>query len=41
MHFLGEVEPDEVCFGLRVEAVFKDKAERKGSILDIAYFRPM
>ena len=40
VHFLGEVEPEDICIGTRVEAVFKDKAERKGSILDIAYFRP-
>jgi uncharacterized OB-fold protein len=30
-----------VCIGMPVEAVFKDQAERKGSILDIAYFRPV
>ena len=41
VHFLGEVEPDQVCIGMPVEAVFKKKAERKGSILDIAYFRPV
>ena len=27
--------------GMEVEAVFKDPAERQGSILDIAYFRPI
>ena len=41
VHFLGEVEPDQVCIGMPVEAVFKKKADRKGSILDIAYFKPM
>jgi len=41
VHFLGQVEPDQVCIGMRVEAVFKDKADRQGSILDIAYFRPV
>jgi hypothetical protein len=40
VHFLGEVTPDQVCIGMGVEAVFKDKADRQGSILDIAYFRP-
>lgn len=40
VHFLGEVEPDEVYTGMRVEAVFKKKAERTGSILDILHFRP-
>jgi len=41
VHYLGEVEPDQVCIGMCVEAVFKEKAERKGGILDIAYFRPV
>jgi uncharacterized OB-fold protein len=41
VHFLGEVEPECVCIGLEVEAVFKDAAEREGSILDIRYFRPV
>ena len=38
-HFLGEVEPDKIAIGMRVEAVFE--AERKGNILDIRYFRPL
>ncbi len=41
VHFLGELDPDEVYIGMPVEAVFKEAAERKGSILDIAYFRPL
>jgi len=41
VHYLGEVDPDQVCIGMCVEAVFKEKAERKGGILDIAYFRPV
>lgn len=41
VHFLDEAEPEDICIGMRVEAVFKDKAERKGSILDIAHFRPV
>ena len=41
VHYLGEVEPDRVCIGMCVEAVFKDQADRKGSILDIAYFKPV
>lgn len=40
IHNLGEVEPDEIFIGMPVEAVFKPQAERQGSILDIAYFRP-
>jgi uncharacterized OB-fold protein len=41
VHWLGEVEFKEVYFGMPVEAVFKDKKEREGSILDIKYFRPI
>jgi uncharacterized OB-fold protein len=41
VHYVGELEMDEVYIGLEVEAVFKDAAEREGSILDIAYFRPV
>ncbi len=41
VHFLGEVEPEEICIGMPVEAVFKEQSERQGSILDIAYFRPL
>ncbi len=39
VHRLGEVDPDQVEIGMRVEAVFKPEAEREGSILDIEYFR--
>ncbi len=38
-HFLDEVGPDEIRIGMRVQAVFSQ--ERKGNILDIAYFKPM
>ena len=41
VHYLGEVEPDDVHIGMEVEAVFKDPAEREGTILDIKYFRPL
>ncbi len=41
VHYLGEVEPDEVFIGMEVEAVFKEANERQGSILDIAHFRPI
>jgi acetyl-CoA C-acetyltransferase len=41
LHTLGEVEPEEVRIDMAVEAVWKPVAERVGSILDIAYFRPM
>ena len=41
VHYLGEVDPDEVTIGLVVEAEFLAAAERRGSILDIKYFRPV
>jgi uncharacterized OB-fold protein len=40
IHHLGEIEPDQVEIGLLVEAVFKPKSQRIGSILDIKYFKP-
>lgn len=41
VHYLGEIDPECVCVGMPVEAVFKDAVEREGSILDIQYFRPV
>lgn len=41
VHWLGEVDFDRVSFDMKVEAVFKPMEERKGSILDILYFRPV
>jgi len=41
VHYLGDVEPEEVYIGLEVEAVFKEADQREGSILDIRYFRPV
>jgi uncharacterized OB-fold protein len=35
---LGEVDPDKVKIGMRLEPVFKD--EREASLLDIDHFRP-
>jgi len=41
LHKLGEVSPDDVRIGMAVEAVWRPLEERTGSILDIAYFRPV
>ena len=41
LHKLGEVAPEDVRIGMAVEAVWKPEDEREGSILDIAYFRPL
>ena len=40
LHYLGEVNGDDVRIGIRVQAVWKPPPEREGSILDILYFRP-
>ncbi len=39
VHMLGEVDPEQLRIGMRVQAVFKDK--REASILDIKYFKPL
>lgn len=41
LHYLGEIEPDKVKIGMKVQAVWKSPQERVGSILDIRYFRPI
>ena len=41
VHYLGDVDPEDVYIGMEVEAVFKDAAEREGSILDVTHFRPV
>jgi len=41
LHLLGEVKPEEVHVGMRVQAVWKPEEERVGAITDILYFRPI
>ena len=41
VHRLGEMDPEEVEIGMLVEAAFKPKSKRIGSITDIMYFRPL
>lgn len=41
VHRLGEVAPEKIHIGMAVEPVFIAAEERKGSILDIRYFRPV
>ncbi len=41
VHRLGEIDPNDIEIGMPVEVVFKPKAERQGSILDISHFRPL
>jgi uncharacterized OB-fold protein len=41
VHYMGGIGPEDLCIGMEVEAVFKEAAEREGSILDIEYFQPV
>jgi uncharacterized OB-fold protein len=41
MHKLGEVDPQKVHIGMRVQAVWKPPEQREGSITDILYFKPL
>jgi uncharacterized OB-fold protein len=41
IHRLDEVDPEDILIGMQVEAVFKPKAKREGSILDITHFKPI
>jgi uncharacterized OB-fold protein len=41
IHRLEGIQPMDIQIGMRVEAVFKPKEQREGSILDIMYFKPM
>jgi uncharacterized OB-fold protein len=40
IHRLGDVNHEEITIGMTIEAVFKPKNKRQGSILDIQHFRP-
>lgn len=39
LHYLGEVDPEDIKIGMRLRARFAE--EREGKITDIAYFRPI
>jgi uncharacterized OB-fold protein len=41
MHLLGEVDPQKVRIGMRVQAVWKPSEERQGAVTDILYFKPL
>jgi hypothetical protein len=40
MHYFGEMKPEDLHIGMKVEAVWKSEKERKGAITDIKYFKP-
>jgi len=41
MHKLGEIKPEQVAIGMRVQAVWKSAQDREGAITDIKYFKPI
>ncbi|MCS7119202.1 MAG: Zn-ribbon domain-containing OB-fold protein [Archaeoglobaceae archaeon] len=41
MHIIDEVEPEKVYIGMRVKAVWRPESERKGTITDIKYWKPL
>lgn len=41
VHRLEGVTLDDIYIGMPVEPVFKEKSERKGTLEDIAYFKPV
>lgn len=41
MHLLGEIDPQQVRIGMRVQAVWKPAEERVGAVTDIRYFKPI
>lgn len=41
LHKLGDVDPQQIAIGMRVQAVWKPESEREGAITDILYFKPI
>jgi len=41
MHKLGDVDPEHVFIGMRVQAVWLEPQDRQGSVTDIQYFKPI
>ncbi|MES0361151.1 MAG: Zn-ribbon domain-containing OB-fold protein [Anaerolineales bacterium] len=41
LHKLGDVDPQQIAIGMRVQAVWKPENEREGAITDILYFKPI
>ncbi|MEE8163010.1 MAG: hypothetical protein V3T92_03210 [Anaerolineae bacterium] len=37
---MGQIEAEDVDIGLLVRAVLRPRRQRKGSLLDIRYFKP-
>jgi uncharacterized OB-fold protein len=41
VHMLGEIDPQDVEIGMRVEAVWRPEEDREGTVTDLLYFRPI
>ncbi len=41
LHLVGDVAPETVRVGMRVQAVWKPAGERQGAITDIRHFKPV
>ncbi len=41
MHYFGEMTKDDIRIGMRVKARWKPPEQRRGSVLDIEFFRPL
>ncbi|MDO8056522.1 MAG: Zn-ribbon domain-containing OB-fold protein [Candidatus Hermodarchaeota archaeon] len=41
IHTVSQIQPHSLKIGTKVEAVFEDKAKRKGALTDIRYFKPI
>jgi uncharacterized OB-fold protein len=40
VHKVGDIKPNQVKIGMKVEAVFKPQPDRTGNINDIQFFKP-
>jgi uncharacterized OB-fold protein len=41
MHYFGDMKPEELYIGMKVQAVWKPENERVGAITDIIHFKPL
>ena len=41
LHKLGDVDPQKISIGMRVQVVWKSASQREGAISDILFFKPI
>jgi hypothetical protein len=41
MHYIGDVDKEDVHIGMKVKAVWRPPEQRTGAVTDIAHFRPL